>query len=173
MQTETNWEVVATFNLAKRGLTHVPGELAFTHKGEKVTLSIEKSVYRGVFMMVHDGPRPPRQFRERTGDFDWNLIAAHIIDVAEARLPRQHVAAPTPAQVRAMNQPLADELATITGAGPTSRLRIEPSSSRPGHVRVQLDGVDLDPTSVMALFTSAATAARPKPVLPPGPGKRR
>lgn len=67
-----------------------------------------------------------------------------------------------------MNQPLADELATITGAGPSSRLRIEPSSIRPGHVRV-LDGMDLDPASVMQLFTAAAHA---KPLAPP-PAKRR
>ena len=170
MQTETNWEVVATFNLAKRGLQHVPGELAFVHKGEKVTLTIEKSVYRGLIVKVHDAPRPPRDFRERTGDFDWNLIAAHIVDVAEARAPKPPVNQPTPAQVRAMNQPLADELATITGAGPASRLRIEPSSTRAGHVRVQLDGVDLDPASVMQLFTAAAHA---KPVQPPPPAKRR
>lgn len=123
--------------------------------------------------MVHDGARPPRQFRERIGDFDWNLIAAHIVDIAEARVRTRPVAAPTPAQVRALNQPLADELATITGAGPASRLRIEPSSTKPGHVRVQLDGVDLDPVSVLQLFTAAAGAVRAKSDPRPAPVTRR
>ncbi len=157
MEPRRNWEEIATQNLASRGLSRVPGKLAFVHKGQAVEVSVEQSVYRGFFVTVHDRGRAPVQFRERAGDFDWNAIAATIVAIAQSGLPN---AAPTsnPAEVQAQNRHLADELSTITGAGPSSRLSIKPSAVAPGRVRVKLDEIDLDPVSVIQLYAAVSKA---------------
>jgi hypothetical protein len=49
-------------------------------------------------------------------------------------------------------------LSTITGAGPSSRLSIEPSAVTPGRVRVKLDEIDLDPVSVIQLYAAVSKA---------------
>ncbi len=162
MEPRRNWEEIATLNLASRGLARVPGKLAFVYKGQAVELSIEQSVYRGYLVTVRDRGRPPVQFRERAGDFDWNAVAATIVAIAQSRLPKE-----TPAvnaeDVRAQNRHLADELSTITGAGPSSRLSIEPSAVAPGRVRVRLDEIDLDPVSVIQLYAAVSKALPSKP----------
>ena len=157
-----NLEILATHSLAQRGLARAPDALAFAHKGQLVKVTIEKSVYRGHFLAVHDGTRQPRQFRALAGGYDWNAIAACIREVAERRSePRAPV--PTPAQVKDQNRRLADELSTLTGAGPSSHLSIQPSSSAPGRVRVRLEEIDLDPASVIQLYTAVARALPQKP----------
>ncbi len=157
MERHGNREEIAARNLGARGLARVPGKLAFVYKGQAVELSIEQSVYRGYFVTVHDKARAPVQFRERAGDFDWNAIAATIVAIAQSRLPG---AAPAvnAAEVQAQNRHLADELSTITGAGPSSRLSIEPSAVTPGRVRVKLDEIDLDPVSVIQLYAAVSKA---------------
>ena len=160
MQPQRNWDEIATRNLASRGLARVPGQPAFAYRGQPVTVSIEESVYRGYVFLVRDGARPPVQFRERAGDFDWNAIAAAIVAIAKSRLPDEQPAVKA-AAVKAQNRQLADELATITGAGPDSRLSIEPSAVAPGRVRVRLDEIDLDPVSVIQLY-AAVSKALPK-----------
>jgi hypothetical protein len=165
METQKNWEDIATRSLASRGLRRVPGKLAFVHKGQAVEVAIEQSVYRGYFLTVHDRNRSPTQFRERGGDFDWNAIAAQIVAIAESRLPTE-AQPPNEATLQAQNRQLADELSTITGAGPTSRLSIEPSATAPGRVRVRLDEVDLDPVSVIQLYAAVSRALPAKPGKP-------
>jgi hypothetical protein len=161
MEPHRNWEEIATRNLESRGLARVPGKLAFVCKGQVVEVSIERSVYRGFFVTVHDRARAPVQFRERAGDFDWNAIAATIVAIAQSRLPQE--ATPGNAAVQAQNRHLADELSTITGAGPSSRLSIEPSAVTPGRVRVKLDEIDLDPVSVIQLYAAVSKALPAKP----------
>ncbi len=162
MHPHQDWEGIATRNLASRGLARVPGKLAFIHKGQAVEVSIERSVYRGLFLTVHDRARTPVQFRERAGDFDWNAIAATIVAIAQSRLPKE-TTSDNAAAVQAQNRHLADELSTITGAGPASRLSIEPSAVTPGRVRVKLDEIDLDPVSVIQLYAAVSKALPAKP----------
>ncbi|HVO89346.1 MAG TPA: hypothetical protein VMV45_12450 [Casimicrobiaceae bacterium] len=148
---------LATRALASRGLTRAPGDLAFTHKGQVVELTIDRSVYRGHFVTVHDGRRSKQQFRAIAGGYDWNAIARAIVEIAEARI-RPFVPAPSPAQVKDQNRRLADELATMMGTHGNPRISIQPSASAPGRVRVRLDEVDLDPVSVMHLFAAVGRA---------------
>jgi hypothetical protein len=153
-------EALAIRSLTQRGLLRAAGELAFVHNGQTVKLSIDASVYRGYFVTVHDGARPPRQFRAVAGGHDWNAIAAHIRDIANDRNARV-VEKATGREVKEQNRRLAEELCTLTGAGPDSRLSIQPSASAPGRVRVRLDEVDLDPESVIQIY-AAVTRARAK-----------
>jgi hypothetical protein len=155
-------QILAVRSLAQRGLTRAPGAFAFVYKGQKVKVAIEASVYRGYFVTVYDGLRPTRQFRACYGAYDWNAIAAHIIEVAERKIaPLER--APTPAQFKNQNRRLADELSTITGAGPNSPLSIQPSPSAPGLVRFRLDEVDLDPVSVIQIYAAVSRAAQQQP----------
>lgn len=164
--TTADLEGYATRMLMQRGLTRASGELAFAHHGQLVQVSIDRSVYRGHVLSVHDGRRPPQQFRQKAGDFDWNAIAAAIVEIAERRLTPS-VPGPTPTQIRDQNRQLADELVSITGAGETSRLSIRPSATTPGRVCVRLDEVDLDPASVIRLYDVVSRA------LPKDPSKPR
>lgn len=158
MTTRNDIESLVTQRLAMRGLARVPGpQLAFAHKGQPVVVSIDESPYTGFFVTVHDRGRPVRQFRARSGDYEWNAIAAVIAELAESRL-QQRRPLTSPEGVRENNRKIADELATMTGAGPSSRLSIEPSSSVPGRVRVKLNEVELDPVSVMQLYAAVAHA---------------
>ena len=84
-------------------------------------------------------------------------VAAIVVEIAESRL-QQRRPATSPEGVRENNRKIADQLATIVGAGPSSRLSIEPSSSVPGRVRVKMQEVELDPASVMQLFAAVSHA---------------
>ena len=154
--------ILAVHSLAQRGLARAPGALAFVHRGQKVKVAIEASVYRGYFVTVYDGLRPTQQFRARAGAYDWNAIAAHIIEIAERKIvPLGRT--PTAAQLKDHNRQLADELSTLTGAGPNSRMSIQPSPSAPGLVRFRLDEVDLDPASVIQIYAAVSRAAQQQP----------
>ena len=155
-------EILAARSLAQRGLVRAPGALAFVHEGQTVKVTIEASVYRGYFVTVHDGPRPARQFRASASGYDWNAIAAHIIEIAERKIAPPGRAC-TPAQFKDQNRQLADELSTITGAGPNSRMSIQPSPSAPGLVRLRLDEIDLDPVSVIQIYAAVSRAAQQMP----------
>ena len=163
MDEETrNVEILAERALTQRGLTRAPGPLAFVYAGQQVQVTVDKSLYRGHFITVHDGHRPARQFRATAGGYDWNMIAAHIIEIAKQRI-EPVACTPKPAQIKDQNRQLADELSTITGMGPDSRLSIQPSPNAPGRVRVRLDEIDLDPVSVIQLYTAVAGALPKKP----------
>lgn len=149
-------------SLTQRGLERVDGPLAFAHNGQVVTLSIEPSVYTGYRVTVHDRGQPARQFRAHAGNYDWNAIANLIIEIAESRL-EQRLPLTTPAGVKANNRGLADQLAALTGSGPSSQMKIEPSSSAPGRVRVKIEELDLDPDSVMQLYAVVSRALPKKP----------
>jgi len=144
-------EALVVRNLTSRGLTRVPHRLAFMHEREVVEVAIEQSVYSGYFVAVLDGHRKPHRFRARAGGYDWNAIAACVVETAQQRPGAMAARVPTPS-VREQNEPLARDLATLIRAGTGSQLAIEPSSKAPGRVRVKLPEVDLDPISVMRLF---------------------
>jgi hypothetical protein len=128
MTTRNDIEALAVRQLAMRALMRAPGpQLAFAHKGQSVVVSIDESPYTGFFVTVHDRGRPVRQFRARSGDYEWNAIAAIIAEIAESRL-QQRRPTTSPEGVRENNRRIADELTTIVGAGPSSRISIEPSS---------------------------------------------
>jgi len=161
MQTEKELVALMTARLGSRGLTRVAGPLAFAHKEQAVSLSIDESVYTGYYITVHDRGRPARQFRAHAGDYDWNDIANLIVEIAESRLERR-LPLTTPAGVRANNRALAEKLTAMTGAGPSSQMMIEPSSTAPGRVRVRVQELDLDPDSVMELYRVVSRAAPKK-----------
>ncbi len=144
-------EAMVVRNLTMRGLTRVPNRLAFMHEREVVEIAIEQSVYTGYFVVVLDGHRKPRHFRARAGAYDWNAIAACIVEIAARRPAATMTKSPAPS-VRQQNERLARDLATFISAGSGSAVAIEPSSKAPGRVRVTLPDVDLDPITVMRLF---------------------
>jgi hypothetical protein len=146
-------EALAVRSLTQRALARGAESLAFVHNGQTVKVSIENSVYRGHFVNVHDGARPAHQFRALAGGYDWNAIAACIREIADQRNARV-VEKATGHAIKDENRRLADELATITGADPDSRLSIRPSPTAPGRVRVRLDDVDLDPVSVIQIYAA-------------------
>lgn len=158
MTTQKDIEALVTHHLSMRGLARVPGpQLAFSWQGQPVMVSIDQSPYTGFFLTVHDRGRPLRQFRAHAGEYEWSQVAAIIAEIAASRLQHRRPST-SPEGVRENNRHLADELAAITGAGPSSRLSIEPSSSAPGRVRVKLSEVELDPPSVMQLFAAVSHA---------------
>ena len=161
MQTEKELVALMTARLGSRGLVRVAGPLAFAHKGQAVSLSIEQSVYTGHYVTVHDRGRPARQFRAHGGNYDWNDIANLIIEIAESRLEKR-LPTTTPAGVRANNRALAEKLTELTGAGPSSQMIIEPSSTAPGRVRVRVQELDLDQDSVMQLHALVSRATPKK-----------
>jgi hypothetical protein len=161
---ERHDELEATIvrNLQSRGLARVPDRLAFVHDDDVVELAIELSVYTGPQVVVYDGRRKVRHFRARAGAYDWNAIAALIVDtVASRRTPR---ATPRPS-VPQQNERLARDLASIVNAGAGGALAIAPSGA-PGRVRVRMPEVDLDPVSVMRLFEVVRDALPASPPLP-------
>jgi hypothetical protein len=116
--------------MRQRGLARAPGPLAFVHRGVSVRASINESVYRGHYVTVHDTPFRGRQFRAHGGQFDWDAIAAHIVDLVE----RSH-AGPRDARP----------------ASPAP-FSIRPSAASPGRVRVSVPEMELDPASAMQLY---------------------
>ena len=163
MDTEAlNIQDLLVRSLARHGLARGPGSaFGFVHDGQLVEVTIEKGAYRGHLITVHDGHQPPRQFRAIAGGYDWNLIAAYIMEVAKRRTASPASAA-AHVRLKRQNRELADELSTITGAGPKSGLSIRPSPGAPGRVRVQLDETDLDPVSVLQLHAVLARARKRK-----------
>lgn len=164
MDTEAlNIESSLVGSLKQRGLDRAPGSVfGFVHQGHTIEVTIEKGAYRGHFIAVHNGGEPPRNFRVIAGGgYDWNAIAAYIKEVAERR-------ATSPAafamhlRLKRENRHLADELSTLTGAGPHSGLSIRPSPAQPGRVRVRLDETDLDPISVVQLNSVLSQARKRK-----------
>jgi hypothetical protein len=156
-------EAMIVRNLMLRGLPRVPNRLAFIYAGEAVELTIEQSVYSGYFIVVRHSQQKLRQFRARAGAYDWNEIAAFIVETAERR--RGVVRA---ASVREQNERLARDLASAIGAGLGVPASISPSRE-PGRVLVALPEVELDPVSVMRLFElvrNALPAASREPDAP-------
>lgn len=160
MSNPKDLEALAVRELAARGLTRVPGKFAFAHRLQAVAMTVDESPYRGHYLTVHDPGRPARQFRQCAGHFDWHMIAATIVEIAESRLQEQQARAGND-RVRESNRRIATELATITGTGPDSQLSIQPSSAAPGKVRVRLSDVELDPASVMRLYAAVSHALPP------------
>jgi len=164
MDTEAlNIQDLLTRSLDRHGLARAPGRaFGFVHQGQLVEVTIEKGAYRGHFITIHDGRQPPRQFRAIAGGYDWNIIAGYIKEVAERRAA-SHASAVAHVRLKRQNSQLADELSTITGAGPESGLSIQPSPRAPGLVRVRLDETDLDPVSVVQLHAVLSRARKRKP----------
>jgi len=143
-------------HLLYRGLRPLHGQLAFAHKGRIVQLSVDESLYRGPFVSVLEQGRPVREFRAHAGQYDWDAIAAAVIDVAEGRVTHGR-SGNRGAAMDVANQKLANDLRSMLGPG-TSQLSIEPSPATPGRVRVKLQEIELDPLAVLQLFAALARA---------------
>ena len=155
MQTRQELETMIERKLVARGLKRGDGPLAFVHKGQCVTLAVDHTIYRGAFVTLYDGARKVREFRARAGDFDWNAILAEIEEIAHARSKPKSAAA-SPRDVKAGNRQLAADLWRAIGAGLSSHVSIEPSPAAPGRVRVKVQDVDLDPSSVLQLYAAVS-----------------
>ena len=143
-------------HLLYRGLRPLHGQLAFAHKGRVVQLAVDQSLYRGPFVSVLEQGRPVREFRAQSGQYDWDGIAAAVIDVAEGRGTHGrsgHRGNP----IDVANQKLANDLRSMLGPG-ANPISIEPSGTTPGRVRVRLQEVELDPLAVLQLFAALARA---------------
>lgn len=144
MKTLQQLETVLVHQLAKRGLRRATGPLAFVYRGIVVRVTLKESLYRGLFVTVHDNVHGAQQFRARDGSYDWDAIARAVMEVIDRhREPaRRHAA---------VNAPLS----------------IRPSTASPGRLRVSMTEMDLDPVSVMQLYAvvrnamPAAPAERP------------
>ena len=139
-----------------RGLRPLRGQLAFAYKGHIVHLAVDESLYRGPFVAVLEQGRPVREFRAQSGQYDWDAIAATVIDVAEGRGAHGRSSARGNA-IDAANQKLAADLRSMLGPG-GSGISIEPSGTTPGRVRVKLQEVELDPLAVLQLFAALSRA---------------
>ena len=155
MQSRETLQLTLKEHLLYRGLRPLHGRLAFVHKGEIVELHIDESLYRGPFVTVLERGRVVRQFRAQGGNYDWDGIAATVIEVAEGRKTEGRSGARSGGGLDA-NQKLANDLKSMIG--PESRLSIEPSSQTPGRVRVKLHEVELDPLAVLQLFAAVSRA---------------
>ena len=143
-------------HLLYRGLRPLHGQLAFAYKGHIVQLAVDQSLYRGPFVSVLEHGRPVREFRAHAGQYDWDGIAAAVIDVAEGRATRGR-SGTRGNPVDAANQKLANDLRSMLGPG-ANPISIEPSGTTPGRVRVRLQEVELDPLAVLQLFAALSRA---------------
>lgn len=144
--------------LLYRGLKPLRGRLAFVHKGCIVDLAVDESLYRGPYVSVLERGRPVREFRTQGGDYDWDGIAAAVVDVAEGRSAQGRSGlrgAPIDG-----NHKLAADLRAMLGAS-ADHLTIEPSPATPGRVRVKLKEVELDALAVVQLFAAVSRALPP------------
>jgi hypothetical protein len=141
-------------HLLYRGLRPLHGQLAFAYKGHIVQLAVDQSLYRGPFVAVLEHGRPVREFRAQSGQYDWDAIAAAVIDVAEGRSARGRSRGNP---IDAANQKLANDLRSMLGPS-ANQISIEPSGTTPGRVRVRLQEVELDPLAVLQLFAALSRA---------------
>jgi len=139
MKTLQQLESVLVNELARRGLRRAPGPLSFIHRGLVVRVTLKESLYRGLFVSVHDGVHGTQQFRAHDGAYDWDAIAQAIAAVVGRQLP-------VPAARRA------------AVAGTNAPLSIRPSTASPGRLRVTLSEMDLDPVSAMQLYALVRNA---------------
>ena len=143
-------------HLRLRGLRPLHGQLAFAYKGQVIELAVDESLYRGPFISVLERGRPVREFRAQSGHYDWDAIAAAVIDVAEGRVAHGR-SGNRGNPIDAANQKLASDLRSMLGPG-SSQLSIEASPATPGRVRVKLQEVELDALAVLQLFAALARA---------------
>jgi hypothetical protein len=156
MQSRDTLQLTLKEHLLYRGLRPLHGRLAFVHKGEIVELHIDESLYRGPFVTVMERGRAVREFRSRDGNYDWDGIAATVIEVAEGRKDEGRSGARSGSLD--VNRKLANDLKSMIGPESSSRLSIEPSAQTPGRVRVKLHEVELDPLAVLQLFAALSRA---------------
>jgi hypothetical protein len=135
MQHVRQLERILEQQLAQRSIARAPGPMAFVHQGNVVRVTVNESLYRGLFVTVHDKPYGSRQFRACAGTYDWDAIAEAIVEIVERHRQSQ---APRHSRVdeRVANAPLS----------------IRPSTASPGHVRVKLSEMELDAASAMQLY---------------------
>lgn len=157
MQSRETLQLTLKEHLLYRGLRPLHGRLAFVHKGEIVELDIDESLYRGPFVTVLERGRVVREFRAQGGNYDWDGIAAAVIEVAEGRGTEGRSGARSGGGLD-VNQKLANDLKSMIGPESASRLSIEPSSQTPGRVRVKLHEVELDAVAVLQLFAAVSRA---------------
>ena len=133
MQQVKALEADLTRQLASRGLARTSGGFAFIHQGTVVDVSVDESVYRGLFVTVH-GAATARQFRARDDAYDWDAIAVAI----------KQVAAPQRASLTQTHRAVDPALDTA--------ISMLPSRASPGRVRVNLPELELDHVSALQLY---------------------
>ena len=156
MESRQELEATLTDQLLARGLERVSGQLAFVHDGQTVSLKADKTIYRGFFVTVLDRGQTVREFRSSVGSFDWDAVAAIIVDVAECRL-EPNVSTGRIAKVDAADHSMPGELLAL-GSGSSSKLSMEPCQDRSGRVRVRLQDLDLDPVAALRLCAAVTRA---------------
>ena len=139
MKTLQQLESVLVTELARRGLRRAPGPLSFIHRGLVVRVTLKESLYRGLFVSVHDTVHGTQQFRAHDGAYDWDAITQAVIAVVQRQLP----------STAARRAPVADANAPLS---------IRPSTASPGRLRVTLSEMDLDPVSAMQLYALVRNA---------------
>jgi len=139
MKTLQQLETVLVNELARRGLRRATGPLCFIHRGFNVRVTLKESLYRGLFVSVHDGVQGTQQFRTHDGAYDWDAIAQAVCAVVERQLPST-----------------ATRRTPVNGAN--APLSIRPSTASPGRLRVTLSEMDLDPVSAMQLYALVRNA---------------
>src|SRR5690242_6400096 len=121
MQSRETLQLTLKEHLLYRGLRPLHGRCAFMHKGEIVEVSVDQSLYRGPFVTVMERGRAVREFRGRDGNYDWDGIAATVIEVAEGRKSEGRSGARAGGGLD-VNQKLANDLKSMIGPETSSHL---------------------------------------------------
>ena len=139
MKTLQQLETALVNELGRLGLRRATGALGFIHRGTFVRVTLKESLYRGLFVTVHDNVHGAQQFRTHDGAYDWEAIAAAVVAVVDRQRAPQG------------SRPAASR-------GPGAPLSIRPSTASPGRMRVALEEMDLDPVSAMQLYALVRNA---------------
>jgi hypothetical protein len=134
MEKRRELEALLTEQLLSRGLGRVDGQLAFVHRGQAVTLNVDETIYRGYFITVLDRGHKVVEFRAGIDTYDWNAIAALIVDLAERRLERQRKDAKA-REFGTVSRPSRSDLWTMLGTGLSSQLSMDPSGDEQSQAR--------------------------------------
>jgi hypothetical protein len=87
MESTQALEGLLTDSLLSRNLPRIgDGRLAFVHNGNAIELTVEATTYRGHVITVL-GHRRNFEFRTQPGGFNWDAIAASIVDKARRCAP--------------------------------------------------------------------------------------
>jgi len=128
MESRHALEKVLTDQMLARRLRRADGPVAFLHNGYVVTLHVGATIYRGHFIAILDDGRKVLEFRAGVRGFDWNAIAAGIVDVAE-RVAARTLEPAVAADFAGVRVPAAADLWTMLGAGLTAHRDRQPETA--------------------------------------------
>jgi len=119
MESRHALEQVLTDQMHARRLCRADGPVAFLHNGYVVTMHVGATIYRGHFIAILDNGRKVLEFRAGLRGFDWNAIAAGIVDAAGRIAARTFEPAATP-DFAGVRTPAGTDLRTMLGAALTA-----------------------------------------------------